>query len=917
MAVNSLCRGKLALGVMVISVLCGRFGVHAAGTAGVAPALDRGGFTVDLSNAGVIRVTGDSLLHNGSMEEVDAKGQPAGWTRESYVWLWTPDPEREPKLHARIKPRLRWGTSGESPLAGRKTLSLAIPRAAHDAQDPPHEYAAYWNQPVVPAESGVPRKYVLTYHYRGKCVSGTAGVSHSDAYMRVSFYDDERPGKGKSTRVYAQRILTPNADWRRGQMEFVAPKGTRRMDVWLAMRGCGRVWFDDVALAATPIQDRGPTTRLMPGAFLDNRYHLSTGDVGVMVFGFYNEAAAKIEQPHLLLQLPQGVEILELAAPARMLESKPAAGDGEALTEYRIDVSAWKGRIRDGTFRYPYHMWQGLLLVLRTSLPAGDRRYRGCYWLEDGAYRMTPLDFEIQVVPPVSTVGGPQAFKSGAVMFLVHALRNETAVEGFAELYERVGFNTVQTKGMLNAELGRRGIERYPQPFANGYRFGDPRPGKKPGDVVFRLVDGRPLWEAVCPVEVYTRGPYFRQAIENDILRKILLTDRSGEQIMANWEPHMYRGRGCFCARCKEEFKAHSKLPPADVDRAWPRDVTTRYADAWVKFRSWQHGQLMVTIEETVHALGKEVGLDSHFIPEIHHRMITERWAEHSTDHEYAAVDYLDRLPALTPWAPYNWFVFGRGPYDYVRGLHLTCHTTAQDVRRFLADRLPPDKQPRLFAFPYGTYEGATEPEAIGFEILTYFLNGYAGAFVYLFPGGYDARYWKALAETNRTLAQFEAFVCGGNSVRHHEVTPITRMPSPDPQFLSKAGCPAGSEAARRWQDLPLLLSWEFERDGARLFAVGNFWERGECFFRLKLGNLDRDRKYVLHEPTARRVCADESGNIPRRGDDLSSGVLLHAGAMRYSFFVLDTFREGTDYGAVGRPQDMAVAMRAGAPLVE
>ncbi len=78
MAVNSLCRGKLALGVMVISVLCGRFGVHAAGTAGVAPALDRGGFTVDLSNAGVIRVTGDSLLHNGSMEEVDAKDQPTG-----------------------------------------------------------------------------------------------------------------------------------------------------------------------------------------------------------------------------------------------------------------------------------------------------------------------------------------------------------------------------------------------------------------------------------------------------------------------------------------------------------------------------------------------------------------------------------------------------------------------------------------------------------------------------------------------------------------------------------------------------------------------------------------------------------------------------------------------------------------------
>ena len=916
LSVAAVVRDRLAPALAVILAAHGGLvvlsaeSVRAAGKAGGAPALDRGGFTVDLSNAGVIRVTGDSVLQNGGMEEVNAEGRPTGWAPRSYVWLWTPDPEREPKLHARIKPHLRWETGSDNPLAGSRTLSLTIPRSAHEEQDPPHEYAAYWNQSVVPTESAAPRKYVFTYHYRGKCVSGIAGVVHSDAYVRVSFYDDERPGKGKSTRVYAQRLLTPGAEWRRGQMQFVAPKGTRRMDVWLAMRGCGQVWFDEVALGATSIQDRGPTTRLMPGAFLDNLYQLSTGDVGAMVFGFYNEAGAKIGKPQLLLQLPQGVQILELAAPARMLESRPVAVDGGALTEYRIDVSAWKGRIRDGTYRYPYNMWQGLLLVLRTSLPAGEKRCRASYWLEDGDYCMTPLDFEIQVVPPVPTVGGPQTFKSGAVMFLVHALRNETAVKAFAELYKRVGFNAVQTRGALNAELGRLGIERYPQPFANGYRFGDARPGSKPNDAVFRLVDGRPLWEAVCPVEIYTRGPYFRQGIERDILRKILVEDRSGEQIMANWEPHVYRGRGCFCARCKEEFRTYSKLQPADVERAWPKDVATKYADLWLKFRSWQHAQLMVTIEETVHALGKEAGLDAHFIPEIHHRMITERWAEHTTDREYAAVDYLDRFAALTPWAPYNWFVFGRGPYDYVRGLHLTCHTTSRDVRRFLADRLPPDKQPRLFAFPYGTYEGATEPESIGFEILTYFLNGYAGAFVYLFPGGYDARYWKALAETNRLLAQFESFVCGGQAVRSHQAASITPMPSPDPRFLAKVGYPAGSDAARRWQDLPLLLSWEFKRDRARLFAVGNFWERGECFFRLKPGDLGPDRKYVLHEPAARRVYADESGNIPLRSDGLRNGILLHAGAMRYSFFVLDTFREGADHGAVVRPQDMAAAMR-------
>jgi hypothetical protein len=325
----------------------------------------------------------------------------------------------------------------------------------------------------------------------------------------------------------------------------------------------------------------------------------------------------------------------------------------------------------------------------------------------------------------------------------------------------------------------------------------------------------------------------------------------------------------------------------------------------------------MATLEETVNALGKEVGLDSHFIPEIHYGLLTETWEENSSNREYAAVDYLGKLPVLEPWAPYNWYVFGRGPYDYVRGLHLSCHTTAQDVRRFLASRLPPDQQPRLLAFPYGTYEGATQPEAIGFEFLTYFLNGYSGAFVYLFPGGYDARYWRALAETNRLLARFEPLVCGGKAAQNHEVKPETPLPRPDPRFLSAAGCAAGSENARRWQDLPLLLSWEFEKDGARLLAVGNFWERGECFFRLTPRELDRRTRYVLHEPAARRVYTDRNGRIAQKASDFGKGVLLHVGAMRYSFFVLEPYREGVDYGTPVRPQDLEAALHERRPVIE
>jgi len=205
----------------------------------VTPALDPGGFTVDLSNEGMVWTAGDEVLRNGGMEELDGKGSPAAWTAESYVWLYTPDPDLQSRLHERIKPLLRWWPSGETPHGGRRSLSLAIPRGAHGTTDPPHEYCAYWNQSVSLADSAVPSKYLLTYHHRGRFVADVPNTSGNNGFVRVSFYDSEAPGQGRTVRVYAQELFTPSTEWRKGQMQFVVPAGTRRLDVWLAMRGCG------------------------------------------------------------------------------------------------------------------------------------------------------------------------------------------------------------------------------------------------------------------------------------------------------------------------------------------------------------------------------------------------------------------------------------------------------------------------------------------------------------------------------------------------------------------------------------------------------------------------------------------------------------------------------------------------------
>ncbi len=895
----------LLLGTCVALVLVG-------GPSRAAPALDPGGFSVDFRNTGMTAVTGENLLRNGDMEQTDAAGRLTDWETASYVWLPVANPARQTEIDRRVRPLMRWETTAEQSYQGRRAMHLAIPRSASDPGDTEGgEYCAYFHQPVVVAPLAAPTKYVLAYHHRGQSLTD---IPNSRAYVRVTFYDHENPAQAKETRVYAQTIFLPSDHWRSGELEFSAPPSTRCLDVRLALTGCGEVWFDEVSLRPALIQEHGPTVRLMPGSYLDNLYCLSTGDAGVMVFGFRNETGAKIEHPQLLLQLPEDVDLLDTAPAATVLEQKPVSIQGAKLTEYRLDLAPWVSRIHDGAFPYPYNMWDGLSLLVRTTRPAGDARYRACYWLEDGAYRSEPLSFDIRVVPALPVVAGPKLFRSGAHLFLVPSLTKPEAVRAFAALYRQVGFNAVHVPpSPLGAEFGRLNVERYTQPFANGYSMGDASPQGKPEDAVFRLADGQPLWEAICPVEVYRKGPYFRARIENDLLRRLLVTDRQAEQIMCNWEPYMYNGRGCFCDRCKAEFQAFSKLPAAEVDRVWPKSVIQEHGDLWLAFRSWQHGRVMATLEETVNALGKEAGLDAHFIPEIHYGLLTASWDKYPGNREYAAVDYLGKLPVLEPWAPYNWYVFGTGPYDYVRGLHLSSHVTACKVQDFLGARLGAEKRPRLIAFPYGTFEGVTQPEALAFEFLTYFLDGYHGAFAYLFPGGYDARWWRALAEANEEIARYEPFVVGGQPVRKHDLRAETPLPKPDPRFLQDCG---PVDNPQRWQGVSLLQSWEFEQGEARLFAVGNFWERGECFFRLTPKGLAAGRKYVMREPSAHRVYVDRSGRLARDAADLAGGVLLHAGALRYSFFVLEPYREGRDYGTAVRPQEMDAALRERLPAI-
>lgn len=871
------------------------------------PPLDPGGVSLDFTGLGRTEVVGPNLLRNSGMEQIDADGTLGGWEADSYVWLATADPAQQAAIERRAVPLMRWVVTTEQPSAGRRAARLVIPQPAYSAEYPPgHEFCAMYHQRVGLPELSAATKYRLGYQQRGRSATG---MPNCRAYTRITFYDDTDPTKARQTRVYAQRIFSPTEEWHEGELVFVAPPETRCLDVRIALTGVGDVQFDEVVLQQAEEQEASLAARLMPWGLVDELYCLSSGDVLTMIFGFRNGDDREINQPQLVLELPDFVGVLDTSPTAELLEQTDLPDD---LTRHRYDLTPLKNQIRGSDFAYPFNQWNGLSLFVRTDHLADSTLHSASYWLEDGDYRSEPRGFSIRIDPPLPEVDGPRLFRSGAHPFRIWAASAPEAVEGLGRTWERVGFNCVHCPpGAIGDDLGSRGIERYTQPFTNGFRMGARAPGTKPDDAVFRTIDGEPLWEAICPTEVYRRGAYFRNAIVDDTLRKLLVVDRRADQLMCNWEPHMYVGRGCYCDRCRQEFVSWSKLPAAEVDGVWPRTVAQTHLDLLQEFRSWQHGQLMRTIQQTAEELGEEAGREINFIPELYHGLLTSHGAALVESPELRVSAYLDSLRAVNAWAPYNWYVFGRSPYEYVRGLHLNIYSTSTEVQEHLRDTLPADRQPRLFAFPYGTYEGVTEPEATAFEMLTYFVNGYDGTIVYLFPGGYDARHWRAMADANRQMAMAETFVMEGRSVRDHAIEPVSPMPLPDPRFLNGAGACANRE---RWEKTSMLQSWEFERDGRRMIAVGNFWERAECFFRLTARV--PEGRCVLREPLAGRAYGPAGGGAALTRGDLAEGVLLHVGALRYAWFVLEPYDASAEYGALIAPREMREVMEDRMPSI-
>ncbi len=650
------------------------------------------------------------------------------------------------------------------------------------------------------------------------------------------------------------------------------------------------------------------TIRAFPSAFLDNQFALSQGQPGVLRLAFNNTPEVKIGKLTAFIEVPRAIRLVGLDR-SLTLVSQEAVGD---LVRYAIDAGPTRGTIT----AKGYNVFGALALMLATDAAPGNA-WQGSYWLTHDAYASPRLPLTFTVIPAIRGER-PRRFETG-VHFTDNCIDFEGApLDSYARFYVETGCNAAMiVPGAMSQRLRELGVLRYYQPsgwLVNGCMIGKP---PRPEEVRFQYKDGTRAGNGVCPAVIYRKeDPYFSANLVAP-LRKILVEDRDTDHFLCNWEPFMFDFKGCFCARCQEDFAQHAGLTPAQVAEVWPDTVMEKHRDQWIAFRAWQNARLIVTIEEIVNAMGQEVGVDAHFAPEVHIKSITRLWDTSASLRQYATMAYADQIPLLNAWGPYPWQTVMQ-PYNYVRGYNLSTHCLTRDSVDYLRAQISAEKRPRLLGFPHGLQGNlwTTEPESMAMDILTYFINEYDGQLVYAFPKGYDARYWQALAEANRAIAAFEDFTLDGQAGQGHLLEALTPYPQPSPRFLK---APCGGIDAEKWSGAAMLQSWEYRLGERRLIAVANYWQRGECFARLSFTDLADGVGYTLREPLQGRAYGPAQGAPVLSAVALRDGVTIHVGAQRFAFFLLEPSSARLEMAdaAVVRPGALAALQAERLPGIE
>lgn len=839
-------------------------------------ALDPGGVSVDLSVFKGGTDVGENAVNIVKCGGFEGKNvfnvKDAPWRGGGYVWRTGLKDEAHRK---RILAGQQRFIDPKGGVNGSACAVILTPEkmAAEQNKDGNPWMSNSFSQTVALPESKVPARYTLLFKVRG-FTGKAAGINSFRVF--VHFYDllPGTRGKLKRTRALINHAVALPRDYDARALSFMVPPGTRRLDFSFTLYGQGKVCLDDVQLVKVAVKN-GANIYVTPWTFIDNTYCIGEKQPGTIVFEMQNEQNIKYKKLQMTLKIPAGFKLHSGNVNNKLLSQKK---NPDGTTTALFDVQRFvPGMRKDG-----YGMWSAPSVTLIPEVASSAKLYPLEYQLSEGNWKGELKTLNLKVISPLKGKR-PSIFVSGVQ--LVHEFNlPEDKITVIRDFLGRSGLNAIHGgSDILKKSVKTIGLARYSQPhtLCNGYRIGGT--ANRTEESYFRQMDGKPFKRGMvktCPVEVYKRGKFYRSEVLG-MLERLIVKNDVADQIMPNWEPYYLDYKGCFCKRCCEEFVIwmKGKAKAEDVRAKWPRQIIDTWKNEWVKFRTWQHGRLCVTLEKDINALGKKVGKDSHFMPEIAWSQLIESDKKHFS--QYSPLDYMAELPIIEPWGPYIFSNFTE-KYCYYPGIHLIPYIAAQDnkafVRRYVKD---PAKRPKLIAMPHGFQCGTwvTEPEAFAFDTLCFFLQGWEGSFGYYFPKGYDHRYWNQLAKVNTVIADFEKIVMKGKECKSASVKALTPMPRPFfPAYWSEGG--NFKKRLPGLEKASILQVRSFRKGKEMAVAVGNFWQKGEVFVKLSIKDLDKKGKYTVN--------SSENCSLGTfSGAELEKGITVHVGALRWNLFAI------------------------------
>ena len=649
--------------------------------------------------------------------------------------------------------------------------------------------------------------YRVSFSYMMSHVEGRMG------YCIIWQYGADGERTGKQTTL---KLTDFDDDFISFTREISVYPGTETIEFHMRIDGIGvlrvkNIYFGRV-VAGRPLE-----LELATMGLLDNSFAVGEGQCGALAFAWRatDAAARAVTSYSFELRLPEGFEYLGNTFADGAAVAK--AADGGSVVSF-----AAKGGIAGPLRHFNGYRLLGVCVSAKAGARRGKAELKAFY---KGKETADPLRFDIFAVPPVKAAAVPKRILCGFSLGGNYAdydtdaakrLFAQTAADSGSRCVV-MGGDTPQLRYPFYREAGFSKILPAWGGCADGYILNG-KCKNIPEEARFKVRDPKTAHTSftdrgICPQEIYGEGPFFTNVFL-PALRKIL---DGADGLWANWEPYVFSGQGCVCARCEAKRAA--------------------FAGEDHDFRSKEHAKVVKTIDKWARAF---CGVDSMgFVPGVSARQMMSSWRRVYGKSEFKEYDYAASLKWIDPWGPYVYWD-AQTPYAKMMQPTLLAFVAARDVRE-TTDADYGDKAPVLMAFPHGVQgtTWVTQPEYLEMEYDAHFFNRWLACCAYYFPRGYDARYWRAVANAAGRAARYEGFILDG---RRADDTTCVVPPKGFPvcgklkEYIDCKG--SGS----------FLQSAAFELGGKRVVAVFNFADDRDADFTLKAAGLAPGKYRVVRE---------------------------------------------------------------------